>query len=64
MTLAHQCQITQLKDNFKEKLRHNDEWPEKLAFELNKERERHNQEITKLETSLQENFKMVSFILF
>lgn len=64
MTLAHQCQITQLKDNFKEKLRHNDEWPEKLAFELNKERERHNQEITKLETFLQENFKMVSFILF
>jgi hypothetical protein len=59
ITLAHQCQITQLKDNFKEKYRLNEEWPEKLANELNKEREKSKQELLRQEAKLQENFKMV-----
>ena len=58
MTLAHQCQITQLKDTFKEKLRNADDWPEKLAAELNKERDRHNNEMRRLESELSENFRM------
>ena len=41
----------------------NEEWTEKLAHELNKEREKSKQDILKLETRLQENFKMVRFIL-
>ena len=59
MTLAHQCQITQLKDSFKEKLRQNSDWPDKLATELAKEREKFSAEMEKLENSLKENFKMV-----
>ena len=60
MTLAHQCQITQLKDSFREKLRLNSDWPDKLAAELSKEREKYNLEMEKLESSLKENFKMVT----
>ena len=59
MTLAHQCQITQLKDSFKEKLRNAELSPEKLAEELNKEREKYRQEMRTLETNLNQNFKMV-----
>jgi len=59
MTLAHQCQITQLKDSFKEKLKQNTDWQDKVAAELNKEREKFNLEMEKLEASLRENFKMV-----
>ena len=58
MTLAHQCQITQLKDTFKEKLRNAEDWPEKLAAELNKERDKHNNEMRRLESELSENFRM------
>lgn len=61
MTLAHQCQITQLKDSFKEKLKYNSDWPDKLANELNKEREKCNNEMQNLETSLKENFRVVLF---
>lgn len=63
MTLAHQCQITQLKDSFKEKLKQNSDWPDKLAGELNKERQKFNLEMEKLESSLKDNFKMVFNIL-
>ncbi len=59
LTLAHQCQITQLKDTFKEKLRNVEDWPEKLNAELQKEREKHNHEIKKLEADLNTNFRMV-----
>lgn len=58
MTLAHQCQIAQLKDNFKEKYRSNEEWPLKLKLELENEQEKHRTELAKLEASLQENFRM------
>ena len=59
MILAHQCQITQLKDSYKERLRMNDDWPDKLAAELNKEREKHGNEIHKLKSTLTENFQIV-----
>ncbi len=59
MTLAHQCQITQLKDTFKEKMRSIEDWPDKLNSELSKEREKHNQEMKKLEHELNQNFRMV-----
>jgi hypothetical protein len=58
MTLAHQCQITQLKDSFKEKLRLNDDWPDKLATELKRQQEKHIQEIQHLEKTLKENFEI------
>ena len=45
ITLAHQCQITQLKDSFKERYKLNENWPEKLAYELEREREKHEQQI-------------------
>lgn len=60
--MAHQCQITQLKDNFKEKYRLNEDWPQKLAFEINKEKDKHNEELKTLENSLKESFKMVFYI--
>ena len=62
MTLAHQCQITQLKDSFKEKFKQNSDWPDKLANELNKEREKYNNQMQQLEASLKENFRMVLFV--
>lgn len=59
MILAHQCQITQLKDSFKEKLRNAELSPEKLAEELNKEREKHREEMRQLEADLKQNHRMV-----
>lgn len=59
MTLAHQCQITQLKDTFKEKLRNAELSPEKLEEELNKEREKFSLAMQKREADLNQNFKMV-----
>ncbi len=58
MILAHQCQITQLKDSFKEKLRNAELSPEKLAEEVNKEREKLRQDMRKLEADLNQNFKI------
>lgn len=58
ITLAHQCQITQLKESFKEKMKANDDWQDKMASELKKEREKHANEMQKLEIDLRENFKM------
>ncbi len=58
MTLAHQCQITQLKDSFKEKMRLNDDWPDKLANELKKQQEKHIHDIQHLEKTLKENFEI------
>ena len=60
--LAHQCQITQLKDSFREKLRSAELSPEKLAEEVNKEREKHQENLRKLESELTQNFKMVLFV--
>ena len=62
MTLAHQCQITQLKDSFREKLRLSDDWPDKLAAELKKQQEKHNSDLVALESGLKENFQMVIFL--
>ena len=58
MTLAHQCQITQLKDSFKEKMRLNDDWPDKLASELKKQQEKQIQDIQHMEKTLKENFEI------
>lgn len=58
MILAHQCQITQLKDSFREKLRNAEIDPEKIAEELNKERDRNQLELQKLTSDLNQNFKM------
>ncbi|CAF0964067.1 unnamed protein product [Brachionus calyciflorus] len=58
LTLAHQCQITQLKDSFKEKMKRNNEWPDKLESELKKEREKHAHEINKIQDELKQNFKL------
>lgn len=58
LTLAHQCQIAQLKDSFKEKYRSNEDWSLKLKVELEKEQEKHRLEKSKLEETLQENFRM------
>lgn len=60
MIIAHQCQISQLKESFKERMKSNDAWPDKLAFELNKEREKHNEIVKTIEKELKENFKMVT----
>lgn len=62
MTLAHQCQITQLKDTFKEKLRNAELSPEKLTEELNKERAKFRLEMQKREDDLNQNFKMVRYL--
>ena len=59
MSLAHQCQITQLKDNFKEKLKSNEDWPKRVEEELNKERAKHLNEMETFETRLKENFHIV-----
>jgi hypothetical protein len=64
MTLAHQCQITQLKDNFKEKLKSNEDWPKRVEEELNKERAKHLNEIETLETRLKENFQIVIYSFY
>ena len=61
MILAHQCQITQLKDSFREKLRNAEIDPEKIAEELNKERDRNQLELQKLTSDLNQNFKMVCY---
>ncbi len=58
MILAHQCQITQLKDSFKEKLRRAELSPEKLAEEVNKEREKFRHDMRTLEADLNQNFKI------
>ena len=63
MTLAHQCQITQLKDTYKEKLRNAELSPEKLTEELNKEREKFRLEMQKKESEMNQNFKMVDLYL-
>ena len=63
MTLAHQCQITQLKDTYKEKLRNAELSPEKLTEELNKEREKFCLEMQKKESEMNQNFKMVDLYL-
>ena len=60
ITLAHQCQITQLKENFKEKLKLSENLPDKFASDLEKEREKHQKQLQQLESSLKENFKIVS----
>ena len=62
MTIAHQCQLSQLKDSFKERMKSNEGWPEKLAFELNKEREKHNETVKSIENELRQNFLMVLII--
>ena len=59
MIIAHQCQISQLKESFKERMKSSDSWPEKLSFELNKEREKHNEIVKTIENELRENFGMV-----
>lgn len=58
LTLAHQCQIVQLKDSFREKQKKNDQWPEKLEAELKKEREKHSQSLQQLEAEMKKNFTM------
>ncbi|RNA38774.1 Leucine- glutamate- and lysine-rich 1, partial [Brachionus plicatilis] len=58
LTLAHQCQIVQLKDSFKDRLRKNDQWPEKLEAELTKERDKHAEALEQLEAQMKKNFKM------
>jgi hypothetical protein len=63
MTLAHQCQLSQLKDSFKERMKSSDSWPEKLAFELNKEREKHGEIVQRLENDMKQNFQMVSVVV-
>jgi hypothetical protein len=63
MTLAHQCQITQLKDTYKEKLQNAELSPEKLTGELNKEREKFHLEMQKKESEMNQNFKMVDLYL-
>jgi hypothetical protein len=63
MTLAHQCQITQLKDTYKEKLQNAELSPEKLTEELNKEREKFRLEMQKKESEMNQNFKMVDLYL-
>ena len=57
--MAHQCQITQLKESFKEKLKMSEDLPDKFASELEREREKHQKQMQQLESSLKENFKMV-----
>lgn len=56
MVLAHQCQIAELKDSFKEKLRLNDGLTDEMNSELNKQREKFAREMKELETNLKENF--------
>lgn len=56
MTLAHQCQIAQLKDSFKDKLKLNDDWVDKLSFELNKQRDKYVNEMQIMESDLRKNF--------
>ncbi len=62
MIIAHQCQISQLKESFKERMKSSDSWPDKLAFELNKEREKHNEIVKTIEYELRQNFNMVKLI--
>ena len=62
INLEHQCQIAQLKDNFREKLKTYEDWHGKLNVELENEREKHSRELDSLEKSLKHNFKIVIFI--
>ncbi len=59
MTLAFQCQITQLKDTLKENKKQNDNWSERLAVELQKERDKYNTQLQNAEINLKRNFEMV-----
>jgi hypothetical protein len=58
MTLAHQCQITQLKESFKEKYRTNEDWQEKLNADLAKSRDKHDADLRRLVSSMTENFRI------
>jgi hypothetical protein len=58
MTIAHQCQITQLKESFKDKYRTSEEWQERLNADLAKSREKHDADLKRLENSLKENFRI------
>jgi chromosome segregation ATPase len=58
MTIAHQCQIMQLKESFKERYRTNEDWQEKLNADLAKNREKHDADLRRLEASLKENFRI------
>lgn len=55
MTVAHQCQIQQLKDSFKEKYRSADDWREIIQAEM---RDKQIEELKKQELSLRENFRI------
>ena len=63
LAVAHQCQITQLKDSFMERLRESDDWPLKLQQELTRERDKHRHELNALETNLRDNFRIVSILI-
>jgi septum formation inhibitor MinC len=57
--IAHQCQMSQLKDNFKEKLKSSEDWPNKLNIELEKEQQKHKKQLNDIEKNLLDNFRIV-----
>jgi chromosome segregation ATPase len=58
ITIAHQSQISQLKENFKEKLKLNDNLTVEMQQDLEKERLKHEQELKNLEDDLRKHFKV------
>lgn len=62
ITIAHQSQISQLKESFKEKLKLNDNIANELQEDLEKERLKNEHELKELEDNLRKNFKVESEI--
>ena len=58
--ITHDIQIKKLHDNYSNKLREAEQWPDRLQAELNHERQQHQKQIIELERRLKENFTAVS----
>lgn len=55
LMLAHQCQIAELKDSFKDRLKLNTDLANQMNIELNKQREKHLKEMQDMERNVKEN---------
>ncbi|XP_072474752.1 protein LEKR1 isoform X2 [Notamacropus eugenii] len=58
MLISHQNRLEQLQENFRQKMLSDDNWREKLEFELNKERIRHHAECQEQALRLKEEAKL------
>ena len=59
LQIVHEIQMKKLQENYSERIRDAEQWPDRLQSELNREREQHRIELIELERRLKENFAAV-----